>query len=100
MNGSWTIRLSKRATREFRSLDEDVQDAAQGLMEELECDGPAVDGAIPIEAYENTWRARFYADRFRMVYQASPTRKTIVVIRIGPRGTVYTGMKAGPGKKN
>ncbi len=93
MNGDvWEVELTSDSLRQFRKLENEVQKAARGLMDELESQGPEVIGAVLMRAHKKTWRAKFYYERYRMVYRVSAT-KTIVVTKIGPRGTIYNGMK-------
>ena len=42
--------------------------------------------------------AEFYRERYRIVYRVSVSKKTIVVTKMGPRGTIYKGMKDEPAK--
>ena len=94
MNGeTWKVELTSRALRQYRKFDDEARSAARGLFDELESEGPAVFGAVIIRAHRNTWRAKFYRERYPMVSRVSVSKKTIVVTKMGPRGTIYKGMK-------
>jgi mRNA-degrading endonuclease RelE of RelBE toxin-antitoxin system len=92
VNG-WTVDLHPIAEKELQALDEGPKAAAFELIADLRELGPVLVPSIRIRAYHATWRARFHHDRYRMVYQVSPTRKRIFVTRIKPRPTAYDGMK-------
>lgn len=90
---SWTVEVKEQAYKDFRKLEDGAREAVLDLIEELETEGPAVYGAIEMRANPDTWRVRFYNERYRMVYQVSRTRKRIRIIRMRLRGVVYKGMK-------
>jgi mRNA-degrading endonuclease RelE of RelBE toxin-antitoxin system len=50
-------------------------------------------GSIPLRGYTNLYRLRFYRDRFRLVYTVSEKQRRVIVERVRPRATAYTGFR-------
>ena len=89
---NWTVRLSNSADRQLQNLPGGPKRDAAELLEDLKEDPFSVP-AIQLRAHPpGTMRARFHGN-YRMVYQISKAEKRVIVLRIGPRGTVYKRMK-------
>ncbi len=43
--------------------------------------------------YNDAYRVRFGADAYRIVYRVDEKRRVVRVFAIGPRGTVYRGIR-------
>jgi len=50
-------------------------------------------GAIKLRRHNDAYRVRFGADAYRIVYRVDEKRRVIRVFSIGPRGTVYRGIR-------
>jgi len=88
----WTVELRPVARRELRLLDDGPKRDAAALIADLTED-PMQVAAREMRHYQNTWKARFYHDQYRIIYRIARAQRRIVVIRIRPRGTAYEGMK-------
>jgi mRNA-degrading endonuclease RelE of RelBE toxin-antitoxin system len=91
-HGNWTVKKRKAADRELASLPRQLREEADSVLDELAEDGPAIFGAIEMRGNPNTWRVRF-GGGFRIVYRVFEKQRKILVTRIGPRGTVYKGLR-------
>ena len=92
MNEFWTIEKTTEAERQFNDLSRTLKQSANDIMDELAENGPAIFGAIEMRNNPNSWRVRF-ARGFRMVYRVFEKQRKILITRIGPRGTVYKGLR-------
>jgi mRNA-degrading endonuclease RelE of RelBE toxin-antitoxin system len=92
-SGKWTTKIERGAQRQPESLPrpDPVREAAEVI------DDPAYDpvpsGAIAMHGYNNMCRLRFGSDAYRIMYRADTKNRRIIVRAVGPRATVYTGMK-------
>jgi mRNA-degrading endonuclease RelE of RelBE toxin-antitoxin system len=92
MASDWRLTLTKRAERQYEVLDEDVQaDAVEAMAELIE--EPFPPGSIAMAGYKNRHRVRFHKERYRLVYDAFPASRKLVVVAMGPRATIYRGMR-------
>lgn len=92
MNG-WKVALRPGARRELRRLDDEPRREALDLVEDLREQGPALETALKMRGYPDSWRVRFFHESYRMVYEVFRNRKQIEVTRIRPRPTAYKGMR-------
>ena len=92
MESLWNVRLTPHAKRQFRQLDGDVKLEASEALGELQ-EEPFPFDVIPMEGYTDLYRVRFYGNQYRIVYQVLQRNRKIVVVSIGPRGTVYAKFK-------
>jgi mRNA-degrading endonuclease RelE of RelBE toxin-antitoxin system len=46
-----------------------------------------------MHGYNNMYRQRFGSDAYRIVYTVDSKNRRIIVRAVGPRATVYRGMK-------
>lgn len=88
---NWVVRKTRRAQKELEAISRELREEANEIMNELGEDGPAIFGAMQMRSNPNTWRVRFGG--FRVVYRAMERKREILVTRIGPRATVYRGLK-------
>jgi mRNA-degrading endonuclease RelE of RelBE toxin-antitoxin system len=92
-SGKWTTKIERGAQRQIEDLPRPdlVREAAE-IINEL-ADDPVPSGAIAMRGYNNMYRVRFGSDAFRIVYRADSKNRRITVRAVGPRATVYRGMK-------
>jgi len=70
----------------------DLVEEAVEVIDDLAYD-PIPSGAIAMRGYNNMYRLRFGSDACRIVYRADSKNRRIIVRAVGPRATVYSGMK-------
>ena len=92
-SAEWTIKIERGAQRQLESLPRPalVKEAAE-IIDDLAYD-PVPSGAIAMRGYNNMYRLRFGSDAYRIVYRTDLKNRRIVVRAVGPRATVYRGMK-------
>lgn len=92
-SGKWTTRIERGAQRQLESLlrPDLVKEAAE-IISDL-ADDPVPAGAIAMHGYNNMYRVRFGSDAYRIVYRVDSKNQRIIVRAVGPRATVYRGMK-------
>ncbi len=61
-------------------------------MQDLK-DDPDLVAAEKMDGYQNRWKARFHRGRYRIIFELAKSERRVIVITIGPRETVYRGMK-------
>ena len=89
----WTTKVERGAQRQLESLPSpDLLKEAAGIIDDLAYD-PVPSGAIAMRGYNNMYRLRFGGDAYRIVYRADGKNRRIIVRAVGPRATVYRGMK-------
>ena len=91
MNGDhrYDIVILPKAARYLESLPEAIRDEIYDALMDLEDDPTAV-GSIPMEG-KGTGLRRLRVGAYRAIYRIVEERVTILVIRIGPRDSVYRG---------
>jgi len=92
-SGKWTTKIERGAQRQLESLPRSdlVKEAAE-IIDDLAYD-PVPSGAIEMHGYNNMYHLRFGSDAYRIVYRADTKSRRIIVRAVGPRATVYRGMK-------
>ena len=92
-SGKWTTKIERGAQRQLESLPRpDLVKEAAEIISDL-ADDPVPAGAIAMRGYNNMHRVRFGSDAYRIVYRAEIKNRRIIVRAVGPRTTVYRGMK-------
>jgi mRNA-degrading endonuclease RelE of RelBE toxin-antitoxin system len=92
-SGKWTTKIERGAQRQLESLPRpDLVKEAAEIISDL-ADDPVPAGAIEMRGYNNMYRVRFGSDAYRIVYRADIKTRRIIVRAVGPRATVYRGMK-------
>ncbi len=76
----------------FSRLREEVQLEAGEAIGEL-AEDPFPFDCKPMEGYADLYRVRFYRGRYRIVYRVKQRSRTVVIERIGPRETIYSGLR-------
>jgi mRNA-degrading endonuclease RelE of RelBE toxin-antitoxin system len=64
--------------------------AAQAIADLIE--SPIPFDAVPLRGYADSYRIRFYRDQYRILYRVSKPRRKVIVWRVRPRGSAYTGL--------
>jgi mRNA-degrading endonuclease RelE of RelBE toxin-antitoxin system len=92
-SADWRIILETGAERDLGKLgNPSLIREAREMIDDLEFD-PAPPGAVKMRRYNNAYRVRFGADAYRIVYRVDEKRRLIRVFAIGPRRTVYRGIR-------
>jgi len=92
-SGDWQIILETRAERDLGRLGNPalIREARE-VIDDLQFD-PVPPGAVKMRRYNSAYRVRFGADAYRIVYRVDEKRRVVRVFAIGPRGTVYRGIR-------
>ncbi len=80
------------ALRQFQKLELDVRREAAEIIEELREDPFPFDSG-PMGGYSDLYRVKFYGGKYRMVYLVYEQSRKVVIMRIGPRGSVYARLR-------
>jgi len=92
-SGKWTTKMERGAQRQIESLPRpDLVKEAAEIIDDLAYE-PVPSGAIEMHGYNNMYRLRFGSDAYRIVYRVDTRNRRIIVRAVGPRATVYRGMK-------
>jgi len=92
-SGKWTTKIERGAQRQLESLPRlDLVKEAAEIIDDLAYE-PVPSGAIAMLGYNNMHRLRFGSDAYRIVYRVDRKNRRIIVRVVGPRATVYRGMK-------
>ena len=92
MATEWNVEFRAVARRDFKKLDEDVQqDAAQSIADLIE--DPYPRDCIELENQPGLFRIYFFKNQYRIVYSVSQKQRKLIVERIRPRGTAYIGLE-------
>ena len=92
-SGRWTTGIERGAQRQLENLPRpDLIKEAAEIIDDLAYD-PVPSAAVAMRGYNNMYRLRFGSDAYRIVYRMDIKNKRIVVRAVGPRTTVYRGMK-------
>ena len=92
-SGKWTTKIERGAQRQLESLPRpDLVKEAAEIIGDLAYD-PVPSGAIAMRGYNDLYRLRFGSDAYRIVYRVDTRNRRIIVRAVGPRATVYRGMK-------
>jgi mRNA-degrading endonuclease RelE of RelBE toxin-antitoxin system len=92
-SGKWTTKMERGAQRQIESLPRpDLVKEAAEIIDDL-ADDPVPSGAIAMRGYNSMYRLRFGSDAYRIVNRADSKNRKIIVRAVGPRATVYRGMK-------
>ena len=92
-SGDWRILLEAGAARDLGKLgNRSLIREAREVIEDLQFD-PVPPGAVKMRRYNDAYRVRFGADAYRIVYRVEEKRRVVRVFAIGPRGTVYRGIR-------
>jgi mRNA-degrading endonuclease RelE of RelBE toxin-antitoxin system len=92
-SGKWTISIERGAQRQLESLTRpDLVKEAAEIIDDL-ADDPVPSGAVAMHGYNNMYRLRFGNEAYRIVYRADNKNRRIIVRAVGPRATVYGGLK-------
>ena len=49
-------------------------------------------GSIPLEGHTDLYRIRFYREQYRLVYQVSEKRRSVIITSVRPRRDAYRGL--------
>jgi mRNA-degrading endonuclease RelE of RelBE toxin-antitoxin system len=88
----WTVERTTEAEKQFNDLSRSLKQSANDILDELAEDGPAIFGAIQMRNSPNSWRVRLDGG-LRIVYKVFEKQRKILVTRIGPRSSVYKGLR-------
>ena len=92
-SGDWRIILETRAERDLGRLgNPSLIREAREAIDDLQFD-PVPPGAVKMRRYTDAYRIRFGADAYRIVYRVHEKRRVIRVFAVGPRRTVYRGLR-------
>jgi mRNA-degrading endonuclease RelE of RelBE toxin-antitoxin system len=92
-SGKWTTKIERGARRQLESLPcPDLVREATEIIDDL-AEDPIPPGAIAMHGYNNMYRLRFGNEAYRIVYRADNKNRRIIVRAVGPRATVYRGLK-------
>jgi mRNA-degrading endonuclease RelE of RelBE toxin-antitoxin system len=92
-SGDWQIILETRAGRDLGRLgNPSLIREAREVIDDLQFD-PVPPGAVKMRRHTGAYRVRFGADAYRIVYRVDEKRRVVRVFAIGPRGTVYRGIR-------
>ena len=87
----WKVEILPSAQKDLDGLDDRVRFEAMKTILDL-ADDPFPAGFIPMEGFVDLYRIKFYSEQFRIVYQVQERRRKVIVTRVGPRGTIYSGL--------
>ena len=88
----WRVVFQSDARRDVAKLkDAGLILEAIEAAEDLAYD-PKPAGSIKMRGYKDLYRIRF-AGGYRIVYRIDEKKKTITIRAVGPRGTIYQGMR-------
>jgi mRNA-degrading endonuclease RelE of RelBE toxin-antitoxin system len=90
MATSWKIEILPAAEKDLDALDDALRREALEAILDL-AEAPTPPDAIELRGLRNHYRIAFGNRRYRIVYRLSKRAKTIFVIRVRPRSTVYIG---------
>jgi mRNA-degrading endonuclease RelE of RelBE toxin-antitoxin system len=92
-SGDWQIILEAEAERDLGKLgNRSLMREAREVIDDLLSD-PMPPGSLKMRRYKDAYRVRFGADAYRIVYRVDEKRRVIRVFAIGPRGSVYRGIR-------
>jgi mRNA interferase RelE/StbE len=86
---SYEIRFVPRADRQLRKLDGIVQKRLTLAIDALRAD-PRPPGAKHLAGPDDLWRIR--VGSYRVVYTIEDGRLIVLVLKLGPRGSIYRGL--------
>lgn len=92
-SGDWQVILETGAERDLGRLpNPSLIREAREAIDDLRFD-PVPPGAVKMRRHNHAYRVRFGADAYRIVYRVDEKRRLIRVFAIGPRGSVYRGIR-------
>ena len=92
-SSDWRIILETGAERDLGGLgNPSLVREAREVIDDLQFD-PVPPGTVKMRRHNDAYRVRFGADAYRIVYRVDEKRRVIRVFAIGPRGTVYRGIR-------
>jgi mRNA interferase RelE/StbE len=86
LTAGWRVETSSRARRDLRRLDPPVRARVVDAINRLVSEPPAGD-VIKLQGREDEWRLR--TGDWRVFMQLDSERRTVVVLRVLPRGRAY-----------
>lgn len=92
-SGDWQVMLETGAERDLGKLgNPSLIREAREAIDDLQFD-PVPPGAVKLRRHNGVYRVRFGADAYRIVYRVDEKKHVIRVFAIGPRGSVYRGIR-------
>ena len=94
MASAWKVEFSREAERE---LDDVLNELGEGAYYEMLQDAidleedPTPAGSLHMRGSKDYYRIYTYRSMYRIVYRVLFGRRTVRVLRVGPRGNVYSG---------
>lgn len=89
MTTKYTVTLTKRAARQFHSLDRKTQVRLRSRIDNLALE-PRPPGARKLSASEDIYRVR--VGNWRILYQIHDEKLIVLVIEVGHRREVYRAL--------
>jgi len=86
VTSGWNVETASRARRELRNLDPPVRRRVLEAINRLVGDPPAGD-IIRLRGREDEWRLR--VGDWRVLMYLDSERRTVLVLRVLPRGRAY-----------
>ncbi|MBM3765942.1 MAG: type II toxin-antitoxin system RelE/ParE family toxin [Acidobacteria bacterium] len=91
---AWRVRTSPDCDREISGLPRLVREKVLDILIHLS-EEPFPAQSLALRRYNDTYRIRLGSGNYRLIYRVDARRKTISVLRVGLRATVYRGMRDG-----
>ncbi|MFN3761785.1 MAG: type II toxin-antitoxin system RelE family toxin [Anaerolineae bacterium] len=88
-DGKWNVVLTRQVEKTVRDLPDSVLRRVDRVLQELE-ETPIVRGSKKLSGYPNLYRIR--VGDWRIVYMLDRPAKTVLVVKIAPRGDVYRNL--------
>ena len=92
MDLRWQVILRGAAEKEFKALPEDEKRDILSVLESME-DGDSPADAQELRRNANTFRAYFFHGHYRIIWKVYPRSRRIIVTRLRPRPTAYSGIE-------
>ena len=87
----WQVVLHRRAQRELDELPDHLREETLSIIDGFE-EGVFPPDVLLLHGEPKTYRA-YFGKNFRVVWQAYPHSRRIVVSRLRPRATAYKGFR-------
>jgi mRNA-degrading endonuclease RelE of RelBE toxin-antitoxin system len=92
-SGNWRVILEREAERDLGMLESSsLVREARDAIDDLRFDA-VPPGALKMRRSKDAYRVKFGAGAYRIVYRVDEKRRLIRVFAIGPRRTVYRGIR-------
>ncbi len=92
---TWSVDIRPSAEKEWDSLPVTVQQEVTALLDDMR-DDPFALFPDALHGIRNTFKFSIGRGAYRMIITINTRRREVGVLRIAPRGTVYSGLPTGP----